>query len=83
VNLLDNLLFDCVQEYVMASKIRKPAAAVVAHPRLDETPVGGAGVTRVADGVDAKTASETPPSRNAWPAEFGWDFPFDFPKLTR
>lgn len=68
---------------VMASKVQKRAAAVVVHPRLDETPVGGAGATGIVDGVDAKTASETPQSQSAWPAEFGWDFPFDFPKLAR
>ncbi len=56
---------------------------VVVHPSvsealIDETAASGA-VAR--DGV--KSGSETAQSRKPWPAEFGWDFPFDFPKPGR
>ncbi len=55
---------------------------VVVHPRVDETSSGAAaGGTGVRDG--AKTAGETTQTQKPWPVEFGWDFPFDFPKPTR
>ena len=67
----------------MTPKVRKRAAAVVVHPRADEDSVPGTGPSGTVGGHDAKPGSETPPSQNPWPAEFGWDFPFDFPKPTR
>ncbi|HEY1863559.1 MAG TPA: hypothetical protein VGG77_07700 [Roseiarcus sp.] len=56
---------------------------VVVHPRVDETPTGGAAAsgTVLRDGV--KTASETTQARKPSPIEFGWDFPFNSPKPTR
>lgn len=66
----------------MTPKVRKRAAAVVVHPRADETSLPGSG-ERGAVGADVKTGGETPQSPSPWPAQFGWDFPFDFPKQTR
>jgi hypothetical protein len=67
--------------YVMANGQKR--RVVVVHPSvsealIDETAASGA-VAR--DGV--KSGSETAQSRKPWPAEFGWDFPFDFPKPGR
>ena len=66
----------------MTPKVRKRAAAVVVHPRADETSLPETG-ERGAAGADAKTGAEAPQSPSPWPAQFGWDFPFDFPKQTR
>ena len=65
----------------MASNVQKRAADVVVRQRRRETSPPGTGVSGIVGGADAK--SETPQSPNPWPAEFGWDFPFDFPKRTR
>jgi hypothetical protein len=67
----------------MTPKVQKRAAAVVVRPRADETSVAGTEASGTAVGANVKPGSETPPSQNPWPAEFGWDFPFDFPKRTR
>ena len=66
----------------MTPKVRKQAAAVVVHPRADETSLPETG-ERGAVGAEAKTGGETRQSPNPWPAQFGWDFPFDFPKPAR
>jgi hypothetical protein len=66
----------------MTPKVQKGAAPVVVHPRADEASLPETGA-RGAVGADRKPGGETPPSRNPWPAEFGWDFPFDFPKRAR
>jgi hypothetical protein len=66
----------------MTPKVRERAAPVVVHPRADETSLPETGASGTV-GAEAKTGGETPQSRNPWPAEFGWDFPFDFPKQTR
>ena len=67
----------------MASNVQKRAAGDVARPRVDETSVGGTGASGTVDSVDAKNGNDTPQPPNPWPAELGWDFPFDFPKRTR
>lgn len=76
---------NCTQhgEYVMASNVRNWAAGGVAGPRINETSVVGTGASGTVDSVDAKNGHETPQSPNSSPAELGWDFPFDSPKLTR
>jgi hypothetical protein len=66
----------------MTPKVRKRAAAVVVHTRADETSLPETG-ERGAIGADPKTDGETRQSPSPWPAQFGWDFPFDFPKQTR
>lgn len=66
----------------MTPKVRKRAAADAVRPRADETSPPETG-ERGAAGADVKTAGGTPQSPNPWPAQFGWDFPFDFPKPTR
>ncbi len=66
----------------MTPKVQKRAAAVVVHPRADETSVPGTGASGTVGG-DVKTGGATPPSPNPWPAEYGWDFPFDFPKRAQ
>ena len=69
-------------ECVMAANVRKRAEGV-AHPHVEETPAAGTGATRTADVVDATHGCEAPQAQSPWPAEFGWDFPFDFPKRAR
>ncbi|HEY1782568.1 MAG TPA: hypothetical protein VGG79_19415 [Roseiarcus sp.] len=64
----------------MTPKVQKRAAAAAVHPRADETSVPGNGASGAAGGADAKTGGGAPPAPNPWPAEYGWDFPFDFPK---
>ena len=55
---------------------------VVVHPSVSETLIDAAESGTVnRDGV--KDGVETTQSRKPWPAEFGWDFPFDFPKPGR
>jgi hypothetical protein len=66
----------------MTPKVQKRAAAVVVHRRADDTSLPETGASGKV-GADAKTGAETPRSPNPWPAEFGWDFPFDFPRPTR
>jgi hypothetical protein len=66
----------------MTPKVRKRAAAVAVHPRADEASLPETG-ERGAAGADVKTGGETAQSPSPWPAQFGWDFPFDFPKQTR
>jgi hypothetical protein len=66
----------------MTPKVQKGAAAVVVDPRADKASLPETGA-RGTVGAYPKPGSETPPSRNPWPAQFGWDFPFDFPKQTR
>ena len=56
---------------------------VVVHPSVSESLIDesvGSGANH-RDG--AKNGNETTRSRKPWPAEFGWDFPFDFPKPGR
>lgn len=65
----------------MAANVRKRAEG--ARPSVDETSVAGTGATETVDVVDSKNGSQTPQSPNSWPAELGWDFPFDSPKRTR
>ena len=65
----------------MASNVQKRAGDVVV--RREETSVPGTGANETVGGADAKIGSETPRSSSPWPAEFGWDFPFDFPKPIR
>ena len=45
----------------MTPKVQKRAAAVVVHPRADETSVPGTGASGTVGG-DVKTGRETPPS---------------------
>jgi hypothetical protein len=54
---------------------------VVVHPSVSETLIDGPDATDHRDG--AKSGGETTQSRKPWPVEFGWDFPFDFPKPAR
>jgi hypothetical protein len=55
---------------------------VVVHPSVSETLIDAAANGTVnRDGP--KNGGETTESRKPWPAEFGWDFPFDFPKPGR
>ena len=54
---------------------------VVVHPSVSETLIDGPAASGDRNG--AKNGGETTQSRKPWPAEFGWDFPFDFPKPGR
>ena len=67
----------------MASNVQKRAADAVVRQRRDETSVRGTGASAADQPVNGRNGGETPRSSNPWPAEFGWDFPFDFPKPTR
>jgi hypothetical protein len=70
-------------EYVVASNVQKRSADAVIRQRRDETLVPETGASGGVGSPVAKTGSETSQSPNPWPAEFGWDFPFDFPKPSR
>jgi hypothetical protein len=56
---------------------------VVVHPSVSETLIDGPAARGTVDRNGANNGGETPQTRNPWPAEFGWDFPFDFPKPGR
>jgi hypothetical protein len=59
------------------------SGVVVVHPRVDETSTDGVAASGTVHSDGAKSGSETTQARKPWPVEFGWDFPFDFPKPTR
>jgi hypothetical protein len=63
----------------MANARKRTATAV--RPHVNERPIPETGA--VVDKIAADNGRETTQSRSPWPAEFGWDFPFDFPKSTR
>jgi hypothetical protein len=67
--------------YVMANVRKRTATAV--RPRVNERPVPETGPTGIVDDGVANNGRETPQVQTPWPAEFGWDFPFDFPKPGR
>jgi hypothetical protein len=56
---------------------------VVVHPSVSETLIDGPAASGTVNRDDGKNGAETTQSRKPWPAEFGWDFPFDFPKPGR
>ena len=56
---------------------------VVVHPSVSETLTAGPAASGTVHRDSSKNGSETTQSRKPWPAEFGWDFPFDFPKPGR
>ena len=64
------------------ANVRKRTATAV-RPRVSERPVPETGATGIVDDSVANGSRETTQSREPWPAEFGWDFPFDFPKPGR
>lgn len=63
----------------MAS-VRKRVAGGVAHPRVNETSTDGAATSGTVHNDGAKGGSRETQAQKPWPVEFGWDFPFDFPK---
>jgi hypothetical protein len=65
----------------MANARKRTATA--ARPHVNEQSVPETGAIGVVDNITADNGRETTLSQNPWPAEFGWDFPFDFPKSTR
>jgi hypothetical protein len=67
--------------YVMANVAKR--RVVVVHPSVNEALIDEAATTGTMDRDGVKTGGETTQSRKPWPAEFGWDFPFDFPKPGR
>jgi hypothetical protein len=56
---------------------------VVVRPRVDKMPAGDDAANGTARRDSGKNASEMTQARKPWPAEFGWDFPFDSPKPIR
>jgi hypothetical protein len=66
----------------MSSNVGKRRVVVV-HPRVDETSTGGTAASETVHSDGAKNGSETRQAPSPWPVEFGWDFPFDFPKPAR
>jgi hypothetical protein len=66
----------------MSSNVRERRVVVV-HPRVDVTSTGGTAASGTVHSDGAKNGSETAQAPSPWPVEFGWDFPFDFPKPTR
>jgi hypothetical protein len=69
-------------EHVMSSNVRERRVVVV-HPRVDESLIDGLAASGTVNRDGAKDGGDTPESRKPWPAEFGWDFPFDSPKPGR
>jgi hypothetical protein len=67
--------------YVMANVPKR--RVVVVHPSVSETLIDGPAASGTVHSDGAKNGGETTQSRKPWPAEFGWDFPFDFPKPGR
>jgi hypothetical protein len=65
----------------MSSNVGK--RRVVVHPRVGETSTGGIAASETVHSDGAKNGSETTRAPSPWPVEFGWDFPFDFPKPAR
>jgi hypothetical protein len=64
------------------ANVPKRRVAVV-HPSVSETLLDGPAASGTVHSDGAKNGGETTQSRKPWPAEFGWDFPFDFPKPGR
>jgi hypothetical protein len=56
---------------------------VVVVPNVRETLIDEAAASGTVNRDGAKNGGETTQSRKSWPVEFGWDFPFDFPKPLR
>jgi hypothetical protein len=67
--------------YVVANARKRTATAVRTH--VNERLVPETGATGIVDDGVANNGRETPQAEKPWPAEFGWDFPFDFPKPGR
>jgi hypothetical protein len=67
--------------YVMANVPKR--RVVVVHPSVNEALIDEFTASGTVHGDGAKNGGETTQSRKPWPAEFGWDFPFDFPKPGR
>ena len=61
----------------------KEHGIVVVHPRVEEASTGDVAANGAAARDGAKNASDTTQAREPWRVEFGWDFPFDFPKPGR
>jgi hypothetical protein len=66
----------------MSSNVGKRRVVVV-HPRVDETSTGETAASETVHSDRAKNGSETTQARSLRPVEYGWDFPFDFPKPAR
>ena len=60
-----------------------PKRRVVVHPSVSETLIDGPAASGTVNRDGVKGGGDTTQSRKPWPAEFGWDFPFDFPKPGR
>jgi hypothetical protein len=56
---------------------------VVVHPSVAESLIDGAAASEANHRDGVKNGNETTQARKPWPSEFGWDFPFDFPKPGR
>jgi hypothetical protein len=56
---------------------------VVVHPSVSEASIDRLDASGTVDRDGAKNGGETTQSHKPWPVEFGWDFPFDFPKPAR
>ena len=67
--------------YVMANVPKR--RVVVVHPSVSETLIDGPAASGAVHSDGSTNGGETTQSRKPWPAEFGWDFPFDFPKPGR
>jgi hypothetical protein len=56
---------------------------IVVDPSVSEALIDGPAASGTVDRDGAKNGGETTKSHKPWPVEFGWDFPFDFPKPAR
>lgn len=66
----------------MASNVQKRMTDAVIRQGRAEISDRGTGASAADRSVDGKSG-ETPQASKPWPAEFAWDFPFDFPKRTQ
>jgi hypothetical protein len=67
----------------MASNVQKRTVDAVVRQGRAEISDRVTGASAADHSVDGKNDGETPRASKPWPAEFGWDFPFDFPKRTQ
>ena len=65
---------------VMSWRMFESAGLSSSIPASTKPRSTGAAASGTVHSDGAKNGSETTQSRKPWPVEFGWDFPFDFPK---
>jgi hypothetical protein len=65
----------------MANALKR--TVVVVQPCINESLVSESGRTGVSDDNAANNGRQTSHTDEPWPAQCGWDFPFNAPKLVQ